>query len=77
MNRSKRDVMFHAAVTIVPRSNGVHLVGQKDVEICQYAAEIHAKKTPIPEHHVRRAFAEMTARCIHDLRAAGLMKESK
>lgn len=69
-----RDVMFHAAVTIVPRKNGIAIVGEKDREVCQFACDILSRKLPLKESHARRAFDEMKEMCIQRLREAGLIQ---
>jgi hypothetical protein len=70
-----KDVMFHAAVTVVPRTNGVALIGDKDIELCQFAAEIPAKRMPLKESHARRAFDEMAEACIKRMRKAGMIRD--
>lgn len=68
------DLMFHAAVTMVPRKNGIALIGQQDMEVCQFAAEIPFKKLPLKESHARRAFDEMKESCIQRMREAGFLR---
>jgi len=69
-----RDVMVNTAVTVVPRINGVHLMAEKDVEVCQYAFELHAKKLPWPERHVKRALEEQMNMILEKMRRAGLVR---
>lgn len=71
---ANKDVMLHSAVTIVKRKNGIEILGEKDIEVCQYAAEFLAKKWPVPEHHAKRAFDEMRDKCLEDMRAAGMLR---
>lgn len=70
----KQDVMLHAAVTMVPRKDGISLIGEKDQEVCQFAAELFARKLPYPESHARRAFDELKEGCIRRMREAGMIR---
>jgi len=74
MGQGTRDVLLHAAVTIVPRANGVPLLGMKDQELCQWAAELQGAKFPYKESHIKRAFDEMAAECIKKMRGAGMIR---
>lgn len=72
--KSKRDVMIHAAVTIMGQTSGIEILGVKDEEICQFAGHWNGPVLPIPEHHVRHAFKEMENACILRMRAYGLIR---
>lgn len=69
-----RDVMIHSAVTIMDKANGVKLIGEKEVEVIQLAAEWKANKTPVPEKYIRKAFSEMCEHSIQHMRRAGLVR---
>lgn len=70
----KRDVMVNSAVTVVPRRNGIQLVGEKDHEICQFAFELQAKKLPWPEKRVRQALFEQAELILEQMRGAGFTR---
>lgn len=72
--------MMHSALTLI----GVRPAGllnqfgkpmSPDDELCQFAAEFN--RTPVPLHHVEKAFDEMKAACIKKARDAGLITEDR
>lgn len=69
-----RDVMVNSAVTIVPRLNGLELIGQKEIEVCQFAFELPGKKLPWPEKQLRLALSEQMNLLLEKMRAAGMVK---
>ncbi len=71
---SSRDVMCHAAVTIVPRKNGLTIIGEKDQEVCQFAFELMARKLPWPERILREALNEQANMVLEKMRSAGMVK---
>jgi hypothetical protein len=71
---ARRDVMLHAACTIMSTSGGVEVIGEKEKEICQFAVHIPSHLVPKPESHIRRAFAEMCEMTLAKMRAAGLVR---
>lgn len=71
---SKRDVMVNSAVTIVPRANGIHMIGESDVEVCQYAFCLDAKRLPWPEKILKKALAEQMNLLLDKMRSAGMTR---
>ncbi len=68
--------MIHCAVTIMPTVHNVVVdPNEKENEICQFASDIKAAKTPIPVIHVLQAFEEMKQACIHKMRQHGLIAD--
>jgi hypothetical protein len=70
----KRDVMLHAACTIMGTTEGIEIIGQKDEEICQFAVHIPARQMPKKESHIRRAFEEMCEMTLNKMRSHGLLR---
>lgn len=70
----KRDLWIHAAVSFADQVNGVKLINTKDIEICQFACEFHANKTPVKESHVKIAFDSLYAKCLEEMRKAGMIR---
>jgi hypothetical protein len=73
-SRGARDILVHTAVTINNSVGGIELIGVKDHEICQFAAEWQGRALPVPEHYVKEAFREMEALCIEKMRSYGLLR---
>jgi len=73
---------IHSAVTIVGEQVFTGLIDKRgkpeyrtitpDKELCQFAAEW--KKSPVPEHHFRKAFREMEEACLKSAMDAGLIQ---
>jgi hypothetical protein len=72
--KSSRDVQIHAAVTIVNRKNNVEVIGEKPLEIAQFAVQLDSKFAPFKRMHFEAAFKGLMEHCIEKARAAGLMR---
>lgn len=68
------DVMVNSAVTIVPRKNGIQMLDGKDIEVCQYAFELVARKLPWPEKMLRLALQEQMNMLLEKMRSAGMVR---
>ena len=74
MKSKSRDVQIHTAVTIMGNANNVAMIGEKDLEITQLCVQLDAKFSPFKESQVRQAFISLGARCMEEMRKAGLLR---
>lgn len=71
---SRRDVMFHVAVTIMPTQDKIAILGEQENEITQLAVDIPFNKTPMTEVQFRAAMFALCEKALQKSRAAGLIR---
>lgn len=55
----RRDIVVHCVVTILPRVNGKHVIGEKQIELEQLCFEVPARALPAKQSLWRKAYAEL------------------
>ena len=71
---NKRDVMVHAAVTIMNRQKKIQVIGEKENEICQFAAELDADLLPMTEAQAKAMFEKISRACFDKMVLHGLIR---
>lgn len=71
---SRRDVMVHVAVTIMDRRGQIKVIGEKENEICQFAAELDYKWVPLNAKQAKSMFEKLSRAAFDKMVAHGLIR---
>ena len=69
----RRDVVVHLAVTVLPRVDGVNIVGEVEKEYNQWVIEFPARVLPIRQAKLHRAFANLAHTGMQALMKLGMV----
>jgi hypothetical protein len=72
--KQDRDVQIHAAVTIMGNANNVPVIGEKPVEVAQFAVQLDEKFAPFTRKQFEIAFRGLMEHCLEKARAANLLR---
>lgn len=72
---SKRDVVVHLAVTVLPSVDGHTVIGEQEREYNQWCFKISAKELPIRNGSVIKRFAELCHTGKQALLSLGMVRE--